>query len=131
MSAGDGLFVSLRRLGATAVELLHVRLELIVTELEQEKLRLLDALLLAGLALIALGLGALLLALFAVILTPEPYRWVTLGLLTLGCLGGGVWALIGARARLEAPGGFLRASRDELARDMAALNPPAGPGRPS
>lgn len=114
---------SLRRLGASAAELLHVRLELLATELEQEKLRLLDALLLAGLALLALGLGALLLVLFVVAVTPERWRWLVLGALALGFVGAGIAALVAARRRLQGGGGLLRASRDELARDIAALKP--------
>lgn len=123
MSGGAGLAASLRRLGASAVELLHVRLELLVNELEQEKLRLLEALLLAGVALLALGLGALLLVLFIVAVTPDRWRWLVLGGLAVSCLAGGLLALFAARRRLHAGGGLLHASREELALDAAALNP--------
>ena len=47
-----GLLAALRRLLAGGVEMLRVRLELLGTEIEQEKLRLFDAVLWAGLALL-------------------------------------------------------------------------------
>lgn len=124
--SGGGLAASLRRLGGSAVELLHVRLELLATEIEEEKLRLFDALLLAGVAMLALGLGALLLMLFIVALAPERWRWLVLGTMALACLAGGAWAMLAARRRLQADGGLLRASRAELAQDVAALRPREG-----
>lgn len=56
-----GLFDSLRRLLHTTVELAGVRLELLVADLELEKLRLVAALLRALLGLLLIGLGLVLL----------------------------------------------------------------------
>ena len=47
-----------------------------------------------------------------------------LGLLSLSCLGLGVWLMLQARRRLAPPGGALPASRTELERDLNALRPP-------
>jgi uncharacterized membrane protein YqjE len=117
---------SLRRLASTGLELVQLRLELLATELEQQKLRIFDALAWAAVGLLLLGLGLLLCAGLLVALTPEPWRPLTLAVLTLGCLGGGAWMLSQARQRLTEPGGALAGSLDELARDRQALAD--GPG---
>lgn len=119
---GTGLFHSLRRLAATGLELVQVRLELLGNELQQEKLRIFDALAWAAVGLLLLGLGLLLGAALLVALSPEAWRPLVLALLTLGCLAGGALLLNRARQRLASPGGVLAASRAELARDRAALN---------
>lgn len=117
-----GLFASLRRLLGTAVETVQVRLALLSNEIEQEKLRLFDGLLLAGLALLLLGLGALLLCAFVVVLFWDSYRLQALAVLALLFLGAGAWLLSVARARLQHPGGLFSSSVEELRRDRAGLD---------
>ncbi len=119
---GDGLFVSLRRLFGTVFELAQVRLELLLTEYEQEKLRIFGALLWAGIGLLLLGVGLVLLATLFVMLFPQEGRIVALAAVTLLFLGGGVWLLRAATQRLSAPGGNpLAETTAELARDSAGL----------
>ena len=120
---GGGLFASLRQLLATALEMAQVRLELLGSDLEQEKLRLFDGLLWAGLALMLLGVGMALLCGFIVLLFWDGYRVVALGLLTLLFLGGGLLLLRRAQQRLRSPGGMFGSSVAELARDRAGLTP--------
>ena len=120
-AAGAGLFESLRRLTATALEIAQLRLDLLANELQQEKLRIFDALAWAALGLLLLGLGLLLGAGLMVALAPEPWRPLVLAVLTLGFLGGGALMLNKARQRLTSPGGVLAASRAELAGDHGAL----------
>lgn len=119
-----GLLAALRRLLAGGVEMLRVRLELLGTEIEQEKLRLFDAVLWAGLALLLLGMGLLFLCGLIVVLLWEGHRLLALGGLAALCLGGGAWLLQRARARLRAPGSLFAASVAELARDRAGLSEP-------
>lgn len=126
-AAGTGLFHSLRRLAATGLELVQVRLELLGNELQQEKLRIFDALAWAAVGLLLLGLGLLLGAALLVALAPEAWRPLVLALLTLACLTGAALLLNRARQRLTSPGGVLAASRAELARDRAALDARAPP----
>lgn len=116
-----GLFGSLRRLAATAIELAQVRLELLSTEIEQEKLRLFDALLWTGAALVMLATGVVLLCVLLVVLMWDSHRLLTLVVLTAAFLGGGAWALLAARQRLHSPGRLFEASLGELRRDRGAL----------
>ena len=57
----EGLFSSLRQLLGAALETAHIRLELLGTELEFEKRRIFDGLVLGAVALLFLGLGLVLL----------------------------------------------------------------------
>lgn len=122
-TSGGGLFASLRQLLATALEMAQVRLELLGSDVEQEKLRLFDGLIWAGLALMLLGIGMALLCGFIVLLFWDGYRVAALGLLALLFLGGGLLLLRQARNRLRSPGGMFASSVAELARDRAGLTP--------
>jgi uncharacterized membrane protein YqjE len=118
----SGLLGSVRQLLATGVETLRVRLELLSTEVEQEKLRLFDAVLWAGLALLLLGMGLLFLCGLIVVLLWEQHRLLALGALAALLLGTGFWVLQQARARLRAPGGLFATSVAELERDRTELS---------
>jgi len=119
--ASPGLLGSLRRLLGTALELAQVRFELLVTELEGQKLRLYDALMWAAVALVLLGLGLTLLVGFVVLLFWDTYRLPAVGVMTLLFLGGAWLALRAARARLRSPEGAFAATRAELSADREAL----------
>jgi uncharacterized membrane protein YqjE len=121
---GQGLMVSLKRLLSTLLELAHVRLQLVLNELDQQKLRLFDALLIAAASLVALALGLVLLIAFLVSLFPEPQRPIVLGVLMLLFIGASVGGLLAARAQLRAAGRSLEASLAELRRDAADLAEP-------
>jgi uncharacterized membrane protein YqjE len=120
-SEPSGLLASLRRLLAGAVETAQVRLDLLAVELEQEKRRLLEAVVLAAAALLLLGVGLVLAVALLLMLLQEGYRLAALALLTLAFLGGAGMLLRLARDRLASPGGIAAASRAELARDRQAL----------
>lgn len=133
----SGLFDSARRLLDTAVAVVQVRLELFGTELEQEKLRLADAVWQGALGLLLLGLALVGFFGFVVLLFWEGYRLPAIGVLTLAFAGGGVWLLRRARDGLRAPeGGPFALSLAELRRDRDGLAVPdaadkagrAGPG---
>lgn len=116
-----GLADSLRRLLGGALESVQVRLDLLAVELEQEKRRLLQALLLGALALLMLGVGTVLLVGLLLLLLQEGYRLAALAVLALGFLGGGFVLVRLAARRLASPGGIAAATRGELARDRQAL----------
>ncbi len=118
-----GLFESLRQLLHTALELAQVRLELLVTDLQLEKLRLVEVALRALLGLLLLGLGLLLLIGFLLMLLWDGYRLPALGALTLLCIGGGLLLLNAAKRRLREGDELFAATRAEFERDRAALRP--------
>jgi uncharacterized membrane protein YqjE len=118
-----GLFESLRQLLNTALELGQVRLELLVSDLQLEKMRLVEVALRALLGLLLLGLGLLLLIGFLLMLLWDGYRLPALGVLTLLCIGGGLLLLQAAKRRLRDGDELLAGTRAEFERDRAALRP--------
>ena len=118
-----GLFDSLRQLLHTALSLAQVRLELLVTDLEVERLRLIDVALRALLGVMLLGLSLLLLIGFLLMLLWDGYRLPTLGVLTLLCALGGLALLQAAKRRLREGEPMFAATRGEFERDQAALRP--------
>src|SRR3990167_10501555 len=119
-----GLVGSLQRLLATLLDIAQVRLDLLTTEFEREKLRLYDGLLWAAVALFFIGLGLLLLAGLLVAVAPEPLRPLVLGLLALGSLGFGGWLVVQARRPLGRPAGAPPGPRAPPARGRARPGPP-------
>ncbi|MFZ4480350.1 MAG: phage holin family protein [Rhodoferax sp.] len=120
-AAAGGLFSSLGRLLGTVLEMAQVRLELLGTEVELEKRRLFDSVLLAIIALQLLGVGLLLLCALVVLLVSDPYRLVAVGAMTLLFLAAGLALLQSARQRLQSPDGIFKASVTELERDRTGL----------
>ncbi len=120
-ASSGGLFVSLRRLLATAFEMALVRLDLLGTELEIEKQRILAGLLRAAAALLLLGVAAVLACGCVILLLWDSYRLAAMGTLALAFLVGGLWLLRSAQARLRSPGGLFLSSVAELRRDQADL----------
>lgn len=116
-----GLIATVRRAVAIVLELAEVRLDLLVAELEDEKQRVLDALLRAALAIVLLALGLVLTVGFVIAVAPVSWRPALLGVLALACLGGGALLVGQARRRLATPGGAAAATREEFARDRRAL----------
>lgn len=117
----SGLFVSLRRLLSTAIEMVQVRLDLLGTEVELEKRRLFDGMLWGAIGLLVLGVGIVLSCGFIILLFWDGYRLAAVGVLALLCLGGSVVLMREARHRLRNPNGIFKASLAELKRDQAGL----------
>lgn len=124
-AAAAGLLVSLRRFAASAIELAQVRLELIGTELEEQKLRIMGGLVWAALGAMLLGLGLVLLVGFVVLVFWDTYRLQAVAILTFVFLLGGALALRHAAMRLKSVPGAFAASVAELAQDRDALAPRA------
>jgi uncharacterized membrane protein YqjE len=116
-----GLFVSLRRLLSTAIEIIQVRLDLLGTEVELEKRRLFDGMLWGAIGLLILGVGIVLFCGFIILLFWDGYRLAAVGVLALLCLGGSILLMREARHRLRNPSGIFSASLAELKRDQTGL----------
>lgn len=85
MDAGrrGGLLVSLRRLTSTVVELVYTRLELFVTELDEERARIVRAAWLAAVGGFCLAISVLLVVLFIVVAFWDQHRLLVIGLFVL------------------------------------------------
>ncbi len=120
-AAAGGLFESLKTLSASLIGIVHTRLELLSTDIAEEREHLIAFLLLALLALFCLGVGVLLLALMIVVAFWESHRLLALGGLTglfLIAGAGMAWlALHKARTRPR----LFAASLAELSRDRQHL----------
>jgi uncharacterized membrane protein YqjE len=119
--AGTGILRSLRNLGATLVALLQTRFELLVTELEEERARLLQLLFWAAGALFFLCAGALLLTLLLVVVFWDSHRIATIAVLAGTFLAVGIGLAVGVRNRMNARSKLFSASLDELANDKDQL----------
>ncbi len=122
-AANAGLLVSLRRLGATTIEIARVRLELLGTEVERQKLSILSALLWAALGSVCVAVGLVLLSGLVVLLFWDSYRLQAIAALVFAYFLIGALMLRHAVSQIQTPSGAFAASRDELARDHAALSP--------
>lgn len=117
----SGLFVSLRRLLATALEIAQVRLDLLGTEIELEKRRLFDGLLKGAIALLILGIGLILLCGFTILLFWDGYRLAAIAVMSFLFIATGLTLMHSARRHLRKPSGIFNASVTELERDRAEL----------
>ncbi|QXX81281.1 phage holin family protein [Providencia sp. R33] len=117
---GKGVLKTLRRIANISVGMVQTRLELIAVELEEEKLNLIQLLLLAGLALLFTAFG--LMCLIGLIFwSVDPiYRYqalaITTGALILLAIIFAIWALKKAKQST-----LLGATREQLAQDANAL----------
>jgi uncharacterized membrane protein YqjE len=120
---GKSLGSRLRAYAAGALGILQTRLELLATEVQEEKLRLGSLLAYAAAAFFFLGFGALLLALFLTVLLWDSHRLLALGIFTAVFLAIGLIAALAA-ARVGRQGSRLfAASISELAQDREMLRP--------
>ena len=119
-----GLLDALRRLAVNGLEIVAVRVELLGTELEQEKDRLYDALVRAAIGLVFVALALVLFIGFVLMLFEERYRLAALGVMLLAFAAIGAALLHSARRRLRARGGPFAATLGELRRDLDGLGPP-------
>lgn len=116
----SGLFAALKGLLATLLAIGKTRVELLVTEIEEEKYRLMSLWAKAIGAAFLLVLG-LIMAVFSIVLAFWEYRVLVCGLFAAVFLLGGL-ALVAALKRQAAqPSKLFRGSLSELETDMAQL----------
>ena len=121
--AGPGIVQSLRNLAATLVALLRTRFELLATELEEERIRLLQILFWAAGALFFFGVGILLLVVLIIAVFWDSYRIAAIVALAAIFLAAGVGMAFGVRRRMNARPKLFSASLDELTKDRDHLTP--------
>ena len=116
-----GILQSLRNLAATLVALLQNRLELLVTDLEEERIRLLQLLFWAAGALFFFALGVLMITMLIVLLLWDSHRIVGVAVLAAVFIAIGVGLAIGVRNRMHVRPRLFSSSLDELAKDKDRL----------
>jgi uncharacterized membrane protein YqjE len=120
MSTPTGLFNGLKASGATLLDIIKTRLELLGNELQFEKSRILSQIGL-GLALVfCAGVGVLLLVAFVTLVFWEQRLWV-MGLACVLFLGLGLACLQALKRGLAPAQAPFAASVAELQKDIAAL----------
>lgn len=120
-AGSKGLFDSLRGLAASLVAIVHTRLDLLSTDLEEARDRLLSVLVMLFVALFCLGVGVLSLALLIVVAFWDSHRLLALSGVTAAFLTGGVVAFGCARHTLRTKPRLFAASLAELSKDRQQL----------
>ncbi len=118
---GKGLLASLSTLAATLVAIAHTRLDLLSSDLEEEREHLLSLLVLSLSALFFLGIGVLLATLLVVVAFWDTYRLPVLAVLAGLFLAAGVtaWRIALHKARTKPK--LFAASLSELLKDRQQL----------
>ena len=119
--SAEGLLGSLKSLSSLVVAIAHNRLNLLSTDLEIAREQMVSVLIMVLVALFSLCFGALLLALFVVVIFWDTHRLIALGSVTgLFLLVGSLYLWRVLRALKKMPATF-EASLTELAKDYKAL----------
>lgn len=116
-----GLLTSTQRLLATLLEILQTRLEIVVTEFEEERERLRELVVFSFLTLFFVSLGLIFLTLFIVTLYWETHRLNVLGGFALLYLGLGIFAGVWLRRCLKSRPRLFAATLSEIAQDRDSL----------
>ena len=119
-AAREGLFVALKSLLATSLAIGKTRAELLVTEVEEEKLRLMLMWAKAIAAAFFIAVGLVMCIILAALLFHE-HRVVVFSVATAFFLGGGIFIVASLRRQMAQPSKLFRASLAELEEDMALL----------
>jgi len=116
-----GLLESLTTLAATLVAIVHTRLDLLSTDLEEEREHLLSLLVLALAGLFCLGVGVVLATILLVVAFWDTHRLLALGSLA-GCfLAAGMAAWMFAMHKARTKPRLFAASLSELFKDRQQL----------
>jgi len=120
-SPHPGLLAVLRRLGATAVELLKTRGELLAAEVEEERARLTQLAVLAVIAGFFLAIGMVTLTIFIILLAWNTHPLLAAGILAALYLAVGVVAAVSASRLAQTKSKLFSASLAELRKDHDQL----------
>lgn len=122
-AAAGGLFESLKALSASLVSVAHTRLELLSTDIAEEREHVISLMVTGLLALFCLGVGIVLLAILIAVAFWESHRLMALGGLAgffLAAAAGAAWlAMHKARTKPK----LFAASLAELSKDRQHLTP--------
>ena len=119
---GEGLFTSLKNLTLTLIAILHTRLELLSTDLEEGRERLISLIVMVFVALFCLCFGAVLLTILIAVIFWDTHRLLALGCLTaIFIIAGTTLGILAIRAMKKMPRMF-EASLVELVKDHQEID---------
>ena len=121
-AAAGGLFDSLKTLSGSLVSLVQTRLELLSTDIAEERVHLTRLLVLGLLALFSFGVGVVLLAMLIVVVFWDTHRLAALGGLTGFFLAAGAGLVAFALHKARTRPRLFEASLAELSKDRQHLN---------
>jgi uncharacterized membrane protein YqjE len=116
----EGLFAGLKNTLATLLAIGRARIELLVTELEEEKLRLMSMWSKAIAAAFLLAVGVIM-AVFSLALAFWEQRVLVFGLFAALFIGGALVLVASLKRQVAAPSKLFRTSLQELEADVAQL----------
>lgn len=122
LSGRQGLLSSLTTLAATLVAIIHTRLDLLSTDVEEDRAHLLSLLVLALATLFFFGVGVVLVTILLAAIFWDTHRFLVLGALAGFFLAGGVatWSLAVRKMRVKPR--LFAASLAELIKDRGQLD---------
>lgn len=123
MDERPGLVDSLTATAATVVAIVHTRLDLLSTDLEEEREHFVSLTLFALGAFFCLGVGVVLMVSLLVFSVWDSHRLLALGVLAAVFLGAGVGAIVVALKKVKAKPRLFSASLTELRKDRQWLAP--------
>ena len=119
--ASKGLFESLTVLAASLVAIAHTRLDLLSTDVEEDRERFTALLLLMLIAMFCLGVGVVLLTILLVVAFWDHHQLLVLAGLTSIFLAGGTFAWSVARQKLKTKPRLFAGSMAEFSKDRQQL----------
>lgn len=121
MEQNSGLLASVRVLFSTLLGMARTRLELIATELEEERLHLARLVLYGFLALFFFGLGVLALSLLVIAAFWDTHRLAAITAVVVAYLGGALFCVLCLRRQMRRKPRLFSATLAELEKDRVAL----------
>ena len=118
-----GLLESLKALTGTLVAIVHTRLAIFATDLEEERAHLVSLFVLTLVSLFCIGVGVILAALFVVVAFWDTHRLLALGGLTGLFLLAGFSASWSAKYKLQNKPKLFAATLAEFHHDLTQLPP--------
>lgn len=116
-NAGEGLLASLKNLTATLIAIVHTRLELLSTDLEEGRERLISLITMIFVALFCLCFGVVLLAILIVVAFWDTHRLLALSSLAGTFFVAGAILCVQALRALKTMPRMFEASMAELSKD--------------
>ena len=116
-----GLVDSLSRLGRTALGMLRTRLEILGTEIEEERIRFAQLALAVAAIAFCLQMAVLLFVVFLVVFLWDTHRLATLGAFAAFFLAAGIVGVLVLKRRLARRPKMFASSLGELAKDEERL----------